>query len=49
MNCRSYKLRCKAVEEGAKASEFIIESPEDPDDAVCTFKLEVKKEIIFHC
>ena len=36
-----YKVRCKGIEEGAKAEEFQVESPDDPDVASCKFVLEV--------
>ena len=36
-----YKIRCKGVEEGAKAEEYIIKSPEDPDTTLCKHQLKV--------
>ena len=36
-----YKIRCKGVEEGAKAEEYIIKSPEDPDITLCKHQLKV--------
>ena len=39
--CSGYKIRCKGVEEGAKAEEYIIKSPEDPDATVCKHQMKV--------
>jgi len=39
-NVSGYKIRCKGVEEGAKAEEYIIKSPEDPDTTLCKHQLK---------
>eukprot|EP00092_Neocalanus_flemingeri_P032028 GFUD01034810.1.p1 GENE.GFUD01034810.1~~GFUD01034810.1.p1 ORF type:complete len:905 (+),score=215.05 GFUD01034810.1:108-2822(+) len=39
-NVSAYKIRCKGVEEGAKAEEFFIPSPEDPETTSCKWELE---------